>query len=481
MFAGAGRNTVSKLKDIWKARQQAKSVAEEAFKHIDDATRVGHTLGRQVDALSNRAIASLDRAKGQLTSFISQFPEEAAPVRNLIAKLDEAERLARLNPDQAIAVVDDVLKTIRDTNVDAFVANLVESGKIPKGMASRFRIELGRGIEEVATSVSTSKSSLDNAARLVREIGAARSTKGNAGFIEEYLRYSKSPHSPEAQRWLANPANVDRMLKLRESGRAAKIISELERSGRVSVPVMTKLKGVTYTDLAKRMGLGGAVGLGAGGLGVAKLYDWMGDVGDFSLSGPPIETTMSNLQQKTSGPGASVVQEANRALGVINQSALRSKQMMDRDPQTAIANMTREFGQQHMRLLQVLNNWDKVTANTTDPEAAEQAQDQLAGFVNNIGAKLKQLGVTVNVPIKRESDPLEDYANISQIQRYFGVRPTGKMDPSTASKLRALEAKLNEKARDMGANRDFSGFFYNPTVGHVIPYPDLLESIKRLN
>jgi len=65
-----------------------------------------------------------------------------------------------------------------------------------------------------------------------------------------------------------------------------------------------------------------------------------------------------------------------------------------------------------------------------------------------------------------------DSGNISKIQEFLGISPTGEAGQQTKSKLLNLENEYNRRAN----TTRWSGAFVVPETGYVIPYDKLMQA-----
>lgn len=472
-FSKSNPGILRKMKDLYKARsattQVSKETADAALKTIDDATQIAGQVSNQITQNLNFGLRSISKTRGALHTIIGDLPSGMGD--NVIQYLDEIADVAPKDPQRAVAMLDDLINTV-SKNAKSFSAGIDDPA---------VATNIGTKVNESIFALNSARQSFINAAKQHHLTGQAVSTAtSDIKFVDEYLRHSSRTNSKESMYFLANPKNLARMDKIKESPRAEKIITELLRKKKTKLPMSVKMKGLTYTDMAKRMGIGGAVGAGGAAYGVSSLFDWMSDAAG-SVFGGSAEESLAALATTTQGSGAGVVKEARVLVSKINQTSAAASQMMSRNPQMAIPQLANAYGQYQAQLKNVIGKWRAVEANTENPEAAKQAKRQLIALAGDLGNRLRDLSSKVGVNIGRPRDPLEEYANIIQIQTYFGLPISGKVDQQTAAKLLGLERKLNQKAQEAGAKQDFTGYFYNPSVKHVISYADLLEATKRLS
>lgn len=434
----------------------ASKMAEKVLPTAVDFTRSAQATKRAFDRVDNLWGQFNSDVQSVISVIKSTKPDIAAKysdeINRVLSQLQEAQKVMRSDPVKARTIIEAQMPFI----------NSIPS--IP-GLGS---------IQSAKNSLLTIHHTLGE---LTDVYGLASKNIGKpAPFINEYLRL-RSSYPDEAARWLTNPQNAKFFDELMKSGRARKIINELKQSGAESVPWATRLKGITYTDVLKRIGLGTAGAAGAGALGVSKVFSWLdSSTDDITAQTDGIENTLSSLQRNTSGTGRDIVAAVNKAMANLNTASKRATQMMSENMPDAVSNFTKDIVSQHAVLAGALNQWDRVIDSSSDPRLAEQARSQLGAFVGFIENQIKQLGANVGVQIRTPQDEFSRAGNISQIQDLLNLPVTGELDQATINALKSLENKLNSEA---GSN-EFAGYFYNPALNHVISYQDLLNAKRRL-
>lgn len=175
------------------------------------------------------------------------------------------------------------------------------------------------------------------------------------------------------------------------------------------------------------------------------------------------------LESKTHDEGRDIVIETAQALAKISD-ALKSVMSSGNT-----SELISTIGAQQAILRKSLDKWQRVVSNSSDPILAQQAYSQLKSFVSSIESKLHSFSGTVT-PKGSTSDSLASEANISQVQEALNIPVTGKLDSATVYALRQMEAKLNKIA----GSDEFTGYFYDPALNHIISYQDLLNARQRL-
>jgi len=464
---------LSKLQKLWKSRgastalstevleggQAAAKVIEKALPSIDDiatsAMRTKQAL-RQVESQLNmfpRHIQSaLNTAKRANPQMAAQYESVAA---KMVEKISEANKLMASDPVAAKRILEEqmaLLNQIPDINIPGF------------------------------NSIANAKNALGNAHGVLTELGDVYAlTSKNIGnrtkFLNEYLSaYKKYGPDYARNKWLASPANAKYYDELMRSGRLEDIIQSLQGTAR-KIPFKQRLKGLTWTDVLTRLGLGAGAAAATSAAGVAKVFTWFDESSsDVGSKAQGLENSMMALENATSGDGKAIVQAANRSLANINRTSMQAMKMMENNMPDAVNVFVRSVGTEQATLAGALNQWDKVAASSSNPQLAQQAYGQLKAFADNIEAKLKKLGANVGVKVREPGDQFSEAANISQVQEALNLPPTGKIDVATVNALKQLESKLNQAAE----TNEFTGYFYNPALNHIISYQDLLNAKQRL-
>lgn len=478
LFSKVGPELVGGLKNVWHSRQANKAAAEAAFKNIDDLSKIGGKFSYELSNLADNAAHELMSAKSKISSLISKFPAELSGTKAYIQKLDQIDLIIKKNPEEAAKLINDMIGEIHKTDVNALISALESSGKI-SGEFQKVNTSsmITKYVDDVLQSLNTSKFQANKAAQLAKEIGATRFGGSDIDFVNQYLKHYKRSESIDAQKWFANPHNIDRLDKLKSSGRVEKILSELEGKA-TKLPMSVRLEGLTYGDVATRLGIGAAAVGAASVPAVTGVFDWFESAKNaVSADVSELEATLSQLHSKTSGRGKDILSAVNNAMRNIGIESINVKNNMEKDVPNAINTFVEGIARQHETISGAIDNWSTVVQSSSDKQLAQKAGQLLEAFARLIEGKFKELGASVGVTPKVKSEELVENANIMQIQQALRLPVSGELDDNTVSALKDIENKMNMHA----GTTEFTGMLYNPAKNHIIQYKDLLEINRRLS
>jgi hypothetical protein len=480
LFKGTEGGLLSKLQQLWKGRAAAKALSTDVI----DAGRMAEKALPSADEIAKITVSALNTQK-KLRTIESNLGRFTQNLQNIFGTLQRA------NPEVAAQYSDDVTRIVN--KMEEARKNLVSNPAVAKVIVEEQMAVLSSLEAQVMSKIpaqfqmmgfppiTEAKNALNNAHSLLNEVAdKVALTSKNIGdrtkFLNEYLQlYKKSPSFAKDE-WLASPANAKYYDELMRSGRLEDIIQSLEGKAR-KIPFSTRMKGLTYTDILKRVGLGAGATVGAGALGASKMLSWFDSSMDAVESQTQnVENALAGLQNSTSGVGKDIVFAVNRALANLDKTTADASQMMSENMPDAVSIFARNMVSQHAVLAGALNQWDKVKDSSSNPQLAEQAYTQLEALTSYIETQIKNLGANVGVQVRAPTDEFSRSGNISQIQELLNIPVSGDLDQPTINALKSLENKLNSQA----GSDEFAGYFYNPAINHVISYQDLFNAKRRL-
>jgi hypothetical protein len=294
----------------------------------------------------------------------------------------------------------------------------------------------------------------------------SKNIKSDSAFLKEYISLKSLPDGGKAlSRWMANPANKEKLFKLQQSPRVKKIIDQ------GYVTLKQRILGVTPTEWAKRLGVA-AAGVTAGSVG---MYNWMADndPNKVSNSAKKVSSMLSDDLMDNE-----VVAKTNKSLKRISDIAVKADEMMSENQAKAVEFYATRTAQELSILSGLIEQWPDVVESSQNPAKAKKTYEGLVKYANSLANMISNIGKNVGINIAKMDKQVVQDDNIVKVQNALGLKPTGKIDDATETALKGLEKKFARQSREKWESFDTS--LVDRAVGHVVKYEDLINIINRM-
>lgn len=502
--ATSSDNVFSGLRHLWKGADEAveqsiKSV-ERSGKELIESTLHKDFAGdfaRKVRETTNKIHQSLSGAEAQANSVI----QSGAPIKRVgdLLKDNPDEFIQRaVGDDLGVIIVPESIKGGGPETIKNYVRNMIRDplSRMQQAEVQLHYVNRAKDVMREPNGLQNLKSLLDverkeaggffgsglerNVPELrnliddVNEVYSLnRSSVSDRKFIQEAISLASDPSNAETFKlFMANPSNASRWAKMKmSSGFVGDMIKRMDPR----ISLKRKLIGITPKETAKHLGLGLAT-LGAG-YGAVKVYNWFGnnDPKRVESVGASIQSSLPGIDSK--GVGQSMIQDVQSSISKITHLAnnVNSGLGEDNAPEAIrsyLSGVSTEIG----KITNNLEKWDLVVNSATNKPAALALGNNLVEFVRDTSGQIGKLSSQIGVSIEETGKAGITDTNISKVQDFLGLHPSGKLDRDTAERLRDLENEFNRRA---GTNR-FSGVFVVPEIGHVIDYNNLVQAYQRI-
>lgn len=457
--------------EVHKAKLYASELADEVTKKMDVAAEgIRREVGRR-ESLVRDISTKVDMSTRKLNTMIetSRNPTKWYPglEENIKNQKEYLEVLVTRQADIAadLKILQNIDKGIA-TNPQGVVSQLERAPEL----MSRFT-SLGRWQQAAAKQMTTKNQILKSTSRY---IGSDRK------FVKEYLKeIAKLPEGNlYKMTWLANPQNQVKLLRLQTNKRYMKKLLDIGKGG---VAARESLKGLSASQIAKKLGVAGGVTVGA-----IAFYSWFDDNGDEIVEqAQDINTMLGTI--RTTGAGTVIVKDVKNAIEKIQKAKAKAETGLGTNPAKAAPEFIKEFTEAQQTIDNALYRWDAVVQTSNNPDEAKRVGEALRQYSANTTGTLEELNKSivtkpqptapglagekpVHAPVSKE--------NILRIQRYLqetnpSVGASGELDRPTVRALKQLEREYDR----LGEVSTFSEkhLLVNREIGHVISIEDLKD------
>lgn len=434
------------------ATKYADDIIEQVLKQSDNTLRFSEKFQKELISNISEAQLGMDRLLNKIKIWAANNPVSASNADDFISSIQKLKLTMGQNPREALAML----------NNPEFIA---VSG-FPEFIS----------LERILSGVV--KNADDVLAAQSKYLG------NNAKFIEEYIELLNPSNALKLEMWSKNIKNVDKLYSLTGTGKYKEIINKMISDG--NVPFMSKIRGLTMADKAKRIGVGYSALSAATAAGAYGVYEWFDDNDPMQIAAKG-----NTVSSALSGMSGNTINQINKSIANVGAIASNANSGMATNPGAASQNYIRDMGREVQFLTNALKNWDAVVAEASNPEEAIKARNNLVDLIQDVNNSMVDLGNKIGVNISNQGVAgigpskitqnltMTENQNITRIQgilksTFPGIKQTGELDTQTIMALKQLESSFNARA---GTN-EFTGLFVVPETGYIIKYDNLIESMN---
>lgn len=444
-------------------KSRISEIEEQLTKLPKDDTATASKLLSERHSLGMEMVNLKDEFQATKAAF-NEATEKANYVKELVGYVNEAEQRINTNLPDGIRYIQSL-----ETRFNESGASVLTELQDVKSWYQNIKNEL----KEVVPDLMSHK--LESQNLNIEKLG------GWKKFLKEYARVKGlGPNVQEA--WKANPENA-RILNELLSHENSKIRSLAQNiDGGWGKEEIAKWVGKSPRDIALKLGLPAGI-LGTASLGGLGVVGWLAH-GASSGTSSELKNLSSALSKVgATGPAVAMVATVQRNLNGLADLLDKIEKDLPSEPEKVA---TQYLPQMETYMTNIFSIDGKtMISNCKDKEKAKQIvrgiqsvlERKMAAFSSAMsGRSLDSLADQIS-----GKEVIPDTKNIEKVQQFLqktfkSVPVTGNLEQNTISALQMLEKRLNERTQDT----EFTGKLFDPSVGRVINYDDLLEIFERI-